>query len=60
MYSQKMMNKQIGAHRTYRSLADIVAAVTLLMTTLEKRLVEADGDEDGGRQHYPTWMADDP
>jgi hypothetical protein len=55
-----MMNKQIGAHRTYRSLADIVAAVTLLMTTLEKRLVEADGDEDGGRQHYPTWMADDP
>jgi hypothetical protein len=36
MYLQNMMNNQTGAHRTYRSLADIVATVTLLMTTLEK------------------------
>jgi hypothetical protein len=36
MYSQNMMNNQTGARRTCRSLADVVAAVTLLMTTLEK------------------------
>jgi hypothetical protein len=36
MYSQNMMNNQTGARRMYRSLVNIVAAVTLLMTTLEK------------------------
>jgi hypothetical protein len=36
MYSQNMINNQTGARRTYHSLADVVAAVTLLMITLEK------------------------
>jgi hypothetical protein len=36
MHSQNMMNSQTGACRTYRSLADVVTAVILLMTTLEK------------------------
>jgi hypothetical protein len=36
MYSQNMMNNQRGAHCMYRSLADVVAAITLLMTMLEK------------------------
>jgi hypothetical protein len=36
MYPQNMMNMQIVAHRTYCSFPDEVAAVTLLMTTLEK------------------------
>jgi hypothetical protein len=35
MYSQNMMNRETAVHRTYRSLADVVIAVTLLMTTLE-------------------------
>jgi hypothetical protein len=35
MYSQNMMNRRTAVDRTYRSLADILAAVTLLMTTLE-------------------------
>jgi hypothetical protein len=36
MYSRNMMNRQIVVHRTYRSLADVVAAVTLLITMFEK------------------------
>jgi hypothetical protein len=36
MYSQNMINNQTGACRMYRSLVDVVAAVTLLMTMLEK------------------------
>jgi hypothetical protein len=36
MYSQSMMNNQTGARHTHRLLADLVAAVTLLMTMLEK------------------------
>jgi hypothetical protein len=36
MYSQNMMNRQIAVDRTYYSFADVVVAVTLLMTTLEK------------------------
>jgi hypothetical protein len=36
MYSQNMMNRQIVVHRTYRLLADVVAAVTLLITMFEK------------------------
>jgi hypothetical protein len=36
MYSQNMMNRQTSIHGTYRSFAGEVAAVTLLMTTLEK------------------------
>jgi hypothetical protein len=36
MYSQNMMNRQTAVDRTYRLFADIVVAVTLLMTILEK------------------------
>jgi hypothetical protein len=36
MYSQNMMNRETRVHHMYRSLADVVVAVTLLMTTLEK------------------------
>jgi hypothetical protein len=36
MYSQNMMNRQKAVHHTYRSFAGEVAAVTLLITTLEK------------------------
>jgi hypothetical protein len=36
MYSKNMMNREIAVHRTYHSLADVVVAVSLLMTTLEK------------------------
>jgi hypothetical protein len=36
MYSQNMMNRQIAVHRMYHSFAGEVAAVTLLMTMLEK------------------------
>jgi hypothetical protein len=53
-----MMNIQTAVHRTYRSLADVVIAVTLLMTRW-RRLVEVEDDEDGGRQHRQTWMEDD-
>jgi hypothetical protein len=44
MYSQNMMNMEIALHGTYRSLADVVIAKTLLMTTLEKT-VSPDLDE---------------
>jgi hypothetical protein len=36
MYSQNMMNRQTSVHHMNRSYAGEVAAVTLLMTTLEK------------------------
>jgi hypothetical protein len=36
MYSHNIMNNPTGTSRTYRSLADVVGAVTLLMTTLVK------------------------
>jgi hypothetical protein len=36
MYLQNMMNRQIAVHRMYHLLTDVVAAVTLLMTMLEK------------------------
>jgi hypothetical protein len=36
MYSQNMMNRRTAVDRTYRSFADVVVAVTLLITTLEK------------------------
>jgi hypothetical protein len=36
MCSQNMMNKQTGTRHTYHSFSDVVIAVTLLMTTLEK------------------------
>jgi hypothetical protein len=36
MYSQNMMNKKTTVHHTYRSLAEVVVEVMLLMTTLEK------------------------
>jgi hypothetical protein len=51
--------EQTGARCTYRSFAGEVGAVTLLMTMLEKT-VKVDDDEDGGRQHRPTWKEDDP
>ena len=36
MYSQNMMNRQTSVHCKYHSFVDVVAVVTLLMTTLEK------------------------
>jgi hypothetical protein len=54
MYSQNMMNRQIAVDCTYCSFADVVVAERW------RRPVEADGDEDGGRLHRPTWMEDDP
>jgi hypothetical protein len=36
IFLQNMMDRQIAVHCTYRSFAGEVAAVTLLMTTLEK------------------------
>jgi flagellar basal body rod protein FlgC len=35
MYSQNMANRRTTVNRTYRSFADVVVAVTLLITTLE-------------------------
>jgi hypothetical protein len=35
MYSQNMMNRRTTIDCTYHSFADIVVAVTLLITTLE-------------------------
>jgi hypothetical protein len=35
MYSQNMMNRGTAVDHTYRSFADVVVAVTLLITTLE-------------------------
>jgi hypothetical protein len=35
MYSLNMMNRQTAVDRTYHSFADVVVAVTLLITTLE-------------------------
>jgi hypothetical protein len=35
MYSQNMMNRRTAVDRTYHSFADVVVAVTLLITTLE-------------------------
>jgi hypothetical protein len=35
MYSQNMMNRRTAVDRMYHSFADVVVAVTLLITTLE-------------------------
>jgi hypothetical protein len=38
----------------------IPATTTCNSNILSQRSVEADDDEDGGSQHRPTWMEDDP
>jgi hypothetical protein len=39
MYSQNMMNRETAVHRTYRSLADVIVAVT------KKKKNEFSGEE---------------
>jgi hypothetical protein len=51
-----MIKKTTAARRTYCLFANEVAWVALLMTMLMK--IEADDNEDDGRQQHPTWLED--